>query len=134
MHVGSRIFLRSNLILWVAMAPKQRRWGGKKKTDTEAPPVTSAYPASDNLAAKCAVAGLGGRRSELDMISGRAKQMDSALGTVLGGGAFYLKEFACPVQDAGRYDALLAELGDEFKQRYRRAKARTAASESGGMW
>lgn len=52
------------------------------------------------------------------MVSGTASSLDSALGTVLGGNAFYLKAFACQKHDMSMYNQLMNELGDEFKDRW----------------
>ena len=110
-----------------SMAPKQRRWGSKKSAAVENEPpeknVQAGY-AETNFADRHAKAGLGGRRTELDMVSGQAGQMDDALGTVLGGNAFYLKRFACEKNDLSVYDKLHAECGEEFKQRWMKGGTR----------
>eukprot|EP00398_MALV-I-01_sp_L67-1_P000844 gene844-869_t len=102
------------------MAPKQRRWGGKKTTDKNPEIPIPFSDTNENHAARHAVAGLGGKRSELEVVSGAASKYDSALGTVLGGNAFYLKQFSCSKNDMSKYDALHQELGDEFADRWMR--------------
>jgi hypothetical protein len=114
----------------IIMAPKQRRWGAKKSSaavERESKPPSedvNGHADRTNYAVGHAKAGLGGRRTELDMVSGQALQLDDALGTVLGGNAFYLKGFACEKNDFSMYDKLQFECGEEFKQRWMKGGTR----------